>query len=89
MNQEEILGGLSDMFQFVKPDASYLVTDEDASLDVTHVELLIANPETSTGEKIQALHHFNTEWFPDELDEEEQEEYQALLDAAAPYFPKK
>lgn len=79
---QELIEHLSTMFYECIPDEEYLDDDEDTKEEIEHIEGMLNSEQTPDIEKIRALFHFNSEWFPDGLCESEQKVYQDLLDTA-------
>lgn len=82
MSEQEIRNELIDMFQNVQPDAEDMDDDEDLELEINEIQAMIDADTQPIGEQIKVLSGFNSEWFPDGLDAEEQAEYRALLKKA-------
>lgn len=80
--EKEILSELIDMFNNVIPDQEYLESDPDTKQDVGDIQKMIKEDALPVNEQISKLHLFNSEWFPDELDDEEQDDYRSVLDKA-------
>lgn len=85
--KEKLLSELKEMFEIAKPDSDYLLGDEDTQQDVTAIEAATkSNSGVPVTDQIAMLYHFNSDWFPDEVEDDEQEEYRLLLDEAATHF---
>lgn len=82
MTEEELHGQLKDMFQDIRPDQETLDDDEDLQEQVDDIERIIHDDAVPVITQIEALVAFNTEWFPDGLNTDEQAEYRNLLNAA-------
>lgn len=79
---QELLKHLSTIFYECTPDEEYLDNDEDTKEEIEHIEGVLNSEQTPNIEKIRALFHFNSEWFPDGLCKSEQKVYRDLLDTA-------
>lgn len=79
---QELLEHLSTMFYECIPDEEYLDDDEDTKEEIERIEGMLNSEQIPNIEKIRALFHFNSDWFPDGLRKSEQRVYQDLLDTA-------
>lgn len=82
MNEAEIHDGLKNMFQDNLPDREFLDDDEDLREEVNEIQAMIDADTQPVKDQIKTLTRFNNTWFPDGLDQEEQDEFRELLDAA-------
>lgn len=78
----ELLSELEEMFYVCKPDEEYLEDDDDTAVEVEEIESMLRNDDTPILDKIREIANFNRELFPDEIDEDEQDQYDALLTEA-------
>lgn len=84
----EIIDELADMFDSTRPDDEYVELGEyeDLAEEIARINALLEDPEADKQETLFALIRFNSEWFPDSLDEEDQNEYKGLLHRASTLF---
>lgn len=85
--QDVILEELITMFHDIQPDQSYLSSDTSLCEEIHRIETQIHRAEEPIHKKINSLVTFNSEWFPDELEQEEQDYYQSILDQASNISP--
>lgn len=76
--QYDLLHSMIDMFRVCKPD------DDDEAFEEANEQAEALETRILADEQSDALlydlYQFNSEWFPDGLDKEDQDEYDVLLD---------
>lgn len=82
LKPETILSQLISMFETFTPDEDFLEEDENTFDDVKYIEGMIQSDEDSIETKIATVLRFVEDWFPDELHDDEIQDYLETMNQA-------
>lgn len=86
-SEDVLLEELTDMYYDHKPDdPAFLEENEELADQMKNIEKTVDNYDETPERKIKILSHFNGEWFPDSIDDEDQAELNILLKDAQTYL---